>query len=182
MLKIQFFFLLQAHKNLTKAEKKALCGLIDVKKLTTEMSMHAAQNEQLPLRMVVQILFFEQVKSQTANNHHAGRSSHEISRRRTLPEAQKSLRKQMDEMRIKEGEPLENVKTPKRGSSAAQLAPSRSRRIFDRLWGMGKGIGSGENKSRSSETSGSSQSPISMVQREGKASGAGSRNRRHSIS
>ncbi|KAK9947211.1 hypothetical protein M0R45_012643 [Rubus argutus] len=43
---------LKEHPSLTKAERKRLCGLMDVKKLTMEASMDAAQNEQLPLRVV----------------------------------------------------------------------------------------------------------------------------------
>lgn len=171
-----------------------MCGLIDVKKLTTDASMHAAQNEQLPLRMVVQVLFFEQVKAAAASNH-AIKEGHEVTdppRKtvenwgRTAPGNRKSLRIQMDEMKIKEeeSESLKKGKLAKRGSknraSGPQLLPSRSRRIFDKLWIVGKRLGNGENKS--SETSASSQSPTSMIQGEVKSSGTASRNRRHSIS
>lgn len=150
-----------------------------MKKLTMEASMHAAQNEQLPLRVVVQVLFMEHARAAAAaeafNN---GDEAMEPSRK--TEENRKSLRKQMDELKIKE----ENGKLGKRGSknrgSGAQLLPSRSRRIFDRLWMVGKGLGNGENKS--SETSGSSQSPTSMIRGETKSSGSSSRNWRHSIS
>ncbi|KAL2236914.1 BTB/POZ domain-containing protein NPY1 isoform X1 [Sesamum indicum] len=182
---------LKEHKNLTKSERKSLCGLMDVKKLTTEASMHAAQNEQLPLRVVVQVLFFEQVRS--AAGAHALNNSHNAmdpprntqeNWGKSAPENRKSLRKQMDEMKVKDEELLKNGKLAKRGSknraSGAQLLPSRSRRIFDKLWIVGKGLANGENKS--SETSASSQSPTSMIQGETKSSGSSSRQRRHSIS
>src|SRR4051812_17279289 len=53
----------QEHPSLSKSEKKRLCGLMDCKKLTAEASSHAVQNERLPLRLVVQVLFFEQVRT-----------------------------------------------------------------------------------------------------------------------
>lgn len=39
-----------------------ICGLLDCQKLTLEACTHAAQNERLPLRAVVQVLFFEQLQ------------------------------------------------------------------------------------------------------------------------
>ena len=51
------------HPNLSKGERKKLCRILDCKKLSVEACMHAAQNEMLPLRMVVQVLFFEQARS-----------------------------------------------------------------------------------------------------------------------
>ncbi|KAL0312115.1 UNVERIFIED_CONTAM: BTB/POZ domain-containing protein NPY1 [Sesamum radiatum] len=104
---------LKEHKNLTKSERKNLCGLMEVKKLTTDAAMHAAQNEQLPLRVVVQVLFFEQVRSAAAT--HALNNSHDAmdpprntqeSWGKSAPENRKSLRKQMDGMKIKDEEVL----------------------------------------------------------------------------
>ncbi|XP_006664149.1 BTB/POZ domain-containing protein NPY4-like [Oryza brachyantha] len=57
---------LKEHPGLSKGEKKRLCGLMDCKKLSPEASMHAVQNERLPLRVVVQVLFFEQVRAAAA--------------------------------------------------------------------------------------------------------------------
>ena len=53
----------QAHPDLNKSERKRLCRTLDCKKLSVEACMHAAQNELLPLRVVVQVLFFEQARS-----------------------------------------------------------------------------------------------------------------------
>lgn len=39
---------------------------MDCKKLSMDACMHAAQNERLPLRVVVQVLFFEQVRTAMA--------------------------------------------------------------------------------------------------------------------
>ncbi|CAO2828876.1 unnamed protein product [Amaranthus hypochondriacus] len=58
---------LKAHPELTKSERKRLCRVLDCKKLSMEACMHAAQNELLPLRVVVQVLFFEQARSAMAS-------------------------------------------------------------------------------------------------------------------
>ncbi|XP_074571209.1 BTB/POZ domain-containing protein At5g66560-like [Curcuma longa] len=53
---------LKTHLRMKEAEKERLCGVMDYRKLTLEACMHAAQNERLPLRAVVQVLFFEQLQ------------------------------------------------------------------------------------------------------------------------
>ncbi|CAL0314100.1 unnamed protein product [Lupinus luteus] len=57
---------LKAHPELNKSERKRLCRILDCKKLSMEACMHAAQNELLPLRVVVQVLFFEQARAAAA--------------------------------------------------------------------------------------------------------------------
>ncbi|KAL5218070.1 hypothetical protein ABZP36_018754 [Zizania latifolia] len=54
---------LMEHPSLSKSEKKVLCRLMDCKKLSQEACVHAVQNERLPLRVVVQVLFFEQIRA-----------------------------------------------------------------------------------------------------------------------
>ncbi|KAG4998018.1 hypothetical protein JHK85_029457 [Glycine max] len=56
----------QSHQWLTDSEKEQICRLINCQKLSLEASTHAAQNERLPLRVVVQVLFFEQLKLRTS--------------------------------------------------------------------------------------------------------------------
>ncbi|KAL3528827.1 hypothetical protein ACH5RR_008149 [Cinchona calisaya] len=53
---------LKAHPGVSKQERKSLCKLIDSQKLSQEASLHAAQNERLPVRSVIQVLFTEQAK------------------------------------------------------------------------------------------------------------------------
>ncbi|XP_074286353.1 phototropic-responsive NPH3 family protein NPY1 [Silene latifolia] len=184
---------LKEHPDLTKAQKKQICGLLNVKKFTMDASMHAAQNERLPLRVVVQVLYFEQMRvatttqplSTTSNNTSSSTPNEEEEwDRRTLGSC-KSLRKQMDKTKIEEDKELQkngkmlSKKSSVNSRSGAQLLPSRSRRIFDKLWGLGKGNG----ESKSSGTSGSSQSPtMSLAPGDTKSSGSSSRHRRHSIS
>ncbi|XP_010484495.1 PREDICTED: BTB/POZ domain-containing protein NPY3-like [Camelina sativa] len=54
---------LKQHPGITKSEKKSLSRLMVCRKLSPEACAHAVQNERLPLRVVVQILFFEQVRA-----------------------------------------------------------------------------------------------------------------------
>lgn len=53
---------LKAHPGVSKQERKVLFRLIDSRKLSQEASLHAAQNERLPVRAVIQVLFSEQTK------------------------------------------------------------------------------------------------------------------------
>ncbi|CAI0440192.1 unnamed protein product [Linum tenue] len=65
-------YLKVAHPTLSEHERKRLCRVMDCQKLSIDACMHAAQNERLPLRIVVQVLFSEQVKISNAiahNNH-----------------------------------------------------------------------------------------------------------------
>ncbi|XP_044491642.1 BTB/POZ domain-containing protein At1g67900 [Mangifera indica] len=57
---------LKTHLGLSKSERKRLCRILDCKKLSVEACMHAARNELLPLRVVVQVLFFEQARAAMA--------------------------------------------------------------------------------------------------------------------
>ncbi|GER56013.1 phototropic-responsive NPH3 family protein [Striga asiatica] len=54
---------LKVHPELDKTERKRLCRILDCKKLSIETCLHAAQNEKLPLRVVVQVLFFEHARA-----------------------------------------------------------------------------------------------------------------------
>ncbi|CAL5366731.1 unnamed protein product [Camellia sinensis] len=57
----------QEHQGISKSEKKRICKLMDCKKLSVGACMHAVQNERLPLRVVVQVLYFEQVRTTTSS-------------------------------------------------------------------------------------------------------------------
>lgn len=174
---------------MTKAEKKQICGLMDVRKLTLDASVHAAQNELLPLRVVVQVLFFEQIRTQAtaqaANDHNrvASNSATNTDEEYENPAAVvdcKTVNNEMSKMKLNEeyAKSEKLAKKSKNSRSGAQLLPSRSRRMFDKLWRMGKGQG----ETKSSETSGSSQSPTSLAPGDTKSSSSSSRQRRHSIS
>ncbi|KAI8560257.1 hypothetical protein RHMOL_Rhmol04G0241600 [Rhododendron molle] len=57
---------LKAHNWLTDSEREQICRLMNCQKLSLEASTHAAQNERLPLRVIVQVLFFEQLRLRTS--------------------------------------------------------------------------------------------------------------------
>ncbi|KAJ4826673.1 hypothetical protein Tsubulata_001561 [Turnera subulata] len=57
---------LKEHPGISKSEKKKICKLMDCRKLSLDARMHAVQNERLPLRVVVQVLFFEQIRQASA--------------------------------------------------------------------------------------------------------------------
>nr|GME06430.1 BTB/POZ domain-containing protein At5g03250-like [Ipomoea batatas] len=57
---------LKAHPWLADAEREQICRLMNCQKLSLEASTHAAQNERLPLRVIVQVLFFEQLRLRTS--------------------------------------------------------------------------------------------------------------------
>uniref|UniRef100_A0A2P2IKJ7 BTB/POZ domain-containing protein NPY1-like n=2 Tax=Rhizophora mucronata TaxID=61149 RepID=A0A2P2IKJ7_RHIMU len=179
---------LKEHPSVTKAERKKICGVMDVKRLTMDASMHAAQNEQLPLRVVVQVLFFEQLRAaagvQAVDNNACDTpnltANTDEECEKPAANDHKSLNKHMSRLKI--DELPKNGKLAKQSSknskSGAQLLPSRSRRIFYMLWSVGKGHG----ENRSSDTSGSSHSPTSMVPGDKKSPGSSLRNRRNSVS
>ncbi|KAG0478982.1 hypothetical protein HPP92_013701 [Vanilla planifolia] len=63
---------LKGHPFLTKNEKKKVCNLMDCSKLSADASLHAVQNDCLPLRTVVRVLFFEQFRRSSAGRVESG--------------------------------------------------------------------------------------------------------------
>lgn len=57
---------LKSHPWLAESEREQLCRVMDCQKLSLEACTHAAQNERLPLRIIVQVLFFEQLQLRTS--------------------------------------------------------------------------------------------------------------------
>ncbi|CAL4910104.1 unnamed protein product [Urochloa decumbens] len=51
---------LKAHPRASKEERRSLCRLIDPRKLSAEAAAHAVQNDRLPVRCVVQVLFLSE--------------------------------------------------------------------------------------------------------------------------
>ncbi|XAR53890.1 hypothetical protein NMG60_11022610 [Bertholletia excelsa] len=60
---------LKVHPDLGKEDKKSLCRILNCQKLSPEVSAQAVMNEHLPLRTVVQVLFFEQERSSRPTSH-----------------------------------------------------------------------------------------------------------------
>ncbi|XP_052193468.1 BTB/POZ domain-containing protein At5g17580 [Diospyros lotus] len=53
---------LDKHSHLTESEKEEVCGVLDCNKMSPEACQHAVQNDRLPLRVVVQLLFVGQLQ------------------------------------------------------------------------------------------------------------------------
>ncbi|GJN02587.1 hypothetical protein PR202_ga19951 [Eleusine coracana subsp. coracana] len=58
---------LRAHPGMDKSARKKLCRVLNCRKLSEAASLHAAQNDLLPLRVVVQVLFFENARAAASN-------------------------------------------------------------------------------------------------------------------
>ncbi|KAJ9558990.1 hypothetical protein OSB04_013604 [Centaurea solstitialis] len=56
----------KVHPWLPEKEKEELCNIINYQKLSIDACAHASQNPHLPLRVVLQVLFFEQMQLRTA--------------------------------------------------------------------------------------------------------------------
>jgi hypothetical protein len=193
-------------------EKRKISSLMDVKKLSKGACIHAAQNDRLPLRVVVQVLFFEQLRAAGAAaaatpNVSVARCMARLAEEeeeddhehwkegRALPEPPTpgALKRQLGSLKLG-GDGDDGRRLVARSSSVANQSSrlslsSRSRRIFDRLWVGGSAKLPGEAAATaavgkgSSDTSGSSQSPRSSAKPlESKSSSSSSRNRRYSVS
>ncbi|KAI3910279.1 hypothetical protein MKW92_053938 [Papaver armeniacum] len=54
---------LKEHTDISKEDKKRLCRILDCQKLSPKVCAHVVKNERLPLRTVVQVLFFDQERN-----------------------------------------------------------------------------------------------------------------------
>lgn len=165
----------QDHPDLAKEEKKMICALMDVKKFSSEASIHAAQNERLPLRIIVQVLFFEHLKISgvmptTTDDISMCQASMDEDWEGRIADHHNILNHQMQNLSIKADE--------YQNGEGKKIVKTRSTRIFDKLW-----IDKGQRETgKSSETSRSSQSTPSFVKRgEAKTTGS-SRNTKLYIS
>ncbi|XP_076932763.1 root phototropism protein 3-like [Bidens hawaiensis] len=67
---------LKAHPMLSEHERTRLCRLMDCQKLSMEACAHAAQNERLPVRIVIQVILSEQIKLNNALANASSRDHH----------------------------------------------------------------------------------------------------------
>ncbi|XP_077233782.1 phototropic-responsive NPH3 family protein [Tasmannia lanceolata] len=194
---------LKEHPGLIKGEKKRICRLMDCKKLSMDACMHAAQNERLPLRVVVQVLFFEQVRA--ARPSSTGRpdvpgsvrallprengGSHGSSRSATtdtdadwdaalLQDEIKTLKGELASMRLAaERNGSDTVESSDdKGSRKVMGGIFKSKKILNKLWSS-KGAQNGENSS--SDTSESLGSGSANPE---ETKSTPSINKRHSVS
>lgn len=185
---------MQEHPGISKSERKRICKLMDCKKLSVDACMHAVQNERLPLRVVVQVLFFEQVRvaatsgSSTPDlpkelrylSHGSSRSASAV----TNPDEDWDAVVTVEELKALKAEiaslRLSNAKRNGNGKNGVDKATTnrmkglvKSKMMFTKLW---------SSKGEKSENSGSDSSDSlgSTIPEEAKSTP--SRNRRHSVS
>ncbi|CAL4886946.1 unnamed protein product [Urochloa decumbens] len=63
---------LKVHPEMSKSARKRLCRVLNCRKLSEKACAHAAQNELLPLRVVVQVLFFDHARAAALASVRAG--------------------------------------------------------------------------------------------------------------
>ncbi|KAL0422522.1 UNVERIFIED_CONTAM: BTB/POZ domain-containing protein NPY2 [Sesamum latifolium] len=171
---------LKEHPGISKSERKRICRLMDCKKLSADVCMHAVQNERLPLRVVVQVLFFEQVRAAASSGSSTpdlpkaikdlNCASYGSSRSTTTnndedwdgvasAEELRALRGELAALRLGHGVVHDRNGGENRISNSDRAAISKmkglimSKRIFSKIWSS-KG-GQAENSSDSSESLGS---------------------------
>ncbi|KHF97345.1 BTB/POZ domain-containing NPY5 -like protein [Gossypium arboreum] len=186
---------LKEHPWMSKSERKRICKLMDCKKLSADACMHAVQNERLPLRVVIQVLFFKQLRGAAATSSgtstpdlpkslkNANGGSHGSSRSApTNPEEDwdsvsateelKALKTELAALRLRNrGDIRNNVDNAAAISKMKGLM--KSKRIFTKIWSSKAAIG--ENSGSDSSESLGSANPE-------EAKSTPSRNRRHSVS
>lgn len=158
---------LKGHPELNKSERKRLCRVLDCKKLSSEACTHAAQNELLPLRVVIQVLFFEQTRAAVAtgkvtnlpSNIKALLAAHDDPMR-PLESSLSSKTLATDDqwsvsglktpnsnistlrMRLAEDDDLDETYVNGFGKSSQDKAnrshPNRPRRMFSKLWSINR--------------------------------------------
>ncbi|KAL8476174.1 hypothetical protein ACS0TY_028729 [Phlomoides rotata] len=94
---------LKTHPTLSDHERRKLCKILNCGKLSQDACAHAAQNERLPLRTMIQVLFSEQGK---IRNGIQGNSQIEIADKPDQESSRSSTSKEVKSLRIE----LEKVK------------------------------------------------------------------------
>ncbi|KAJ4790630.1 Phototropic-responsive NPH3 family protein [Rhynchospora pubera] len=156
---------LKTHSGLDKSARKKLCRILDCKKLSVEACMHAAQNEMLPLRMVVQVLFFEQARSAITGSQvtnlpnginsllaksNSGDDENDMSElQRQESKKSETLRMRLEEDEISDSE-SDDVFMPRRGrlmrngssrfKAAFCVIPSKPKKMMNKIWTMNKSV------------------------------------------
>lgn len=61
---------MQAHPDTTQEERLTVCRTLNCQKLSQEACAHAVQSELMPLRMIVQAMFMQQLQTRSVLNSH----------------------------------------------------------------------------------------------------------------
>lgn len=185
----------QVHPGISKSERKRICRLMDCKKLSADACMHAVQNERLPLRVVVQVLFFEQVRASASSGSSTpdlpkaikdlNCGSYGSSRSATThtdedwdavasADELRALRGELAALRVGNGGLQENkVGNSDRAAISKMKGLIMSKRIFSKIW---------SNKAAQTDNSGSDSSESLGSANHDEAKSTPARKGRHSVS
>ncbi|KAG8383524.1 hypothetical protein BUALT_Bualt04G0022500 [Buddleja alternifolia] len=95
---------LKTHPSLSDHDRRKLCKVMNCGKLSQDACVHVAQNDRLPLRTIIQVLFSEQVKIRATTQ---GKSETEIADNSERENGGSSTAKEIKALKIE----LEKVKT-----------------------------------------------------------------------
>ncbi|EPS65621.1 hypothetical protein M569_09155 [Genlisea aurea] len=159
---------LKEHPGISKSDRKKICRLMECKKLSAEASLHAVQNERLPLRVVVQVIFFEQVRAAASSGSTTPELPKAIkdlnygscgsSRSATNADEDWDAVASAEELRALRGElaalRLSNNGVADKATAGKAKGLVLSKRILSKIWSSSKG-GQQQNENTGSDSSGS---------------------------
>ncbi|KAL2322825.1 hypothetical protein Fmac_027204 [Flemingia macrophylla] len=184
---------LKEHPGISKSERKRICKLMDCRKLSAEACMHAVQNERLPMRVIVQVLFFEQMRSTSSGDSNT--PDHPGSIRAFLPggshgssrstitnteeewdavgrmEEIKSLKGELNTLKLSSGSSSTSSRNDNeggKGNATSKMKGLMSKKILSKIW-------SSKERSGEQTSSDTSESPGSTVVEETKSTPSRSR-------
>ncbi|KAM5577248.1 BTB/POZ domain-containing protein DOT3 [Rosa sericea] len=99
---------LKTHPSLPEHDRRRLCRIMNCEKLSLDACMHAAQNDRLPMKTIVQVLFSEQVKMRTAMQEKesapTGNNSEQEGNRSSTDAEIKNLKAELENVKIRMAE------------------------------------------------------------------------------
>ncbi|XP_050129266.1 BTB/POZ domain-containing protein DOT3-like isoform X1 [Malus sylvestris] len=98
---------LKTHPTLPEHDRRRLCRIMNCDKLSLDACMHAAQNDRLPMRTIVQVLFSEQVKMRTVmqgKESPSGDNSEQEGNHSSTDAEIKNLKAELEKVKIKMAE------------------------------------------------------------------------------
>ncbi|KAI6699576.1 hypothetical protein NL676_013900 [Syzygium grande] len=99
---------LKSHPSLSEYDRRRLCKIMNCAKLSLDACNHAAQNDRLPMRTVMQVLFSEQVKMRVAmqgkEQEQSGNNSEQEGNQSSTEIEIKNLRAELENVKAKMAE------------------------------------------------------------------------------
>lgn len=112
---------MQEHPELSKADKKRLCRMIDCRKLSPDVRAQAISNDRMPLRTIVQLLFVEQERAMGGGGASGSNSA-------VAPDAIAMLAARKERRTSRRRRPLTTSRTCTGHAATTASAPGRTAR------------------------------------------------------